>query len=1139
MADSFDPYHVWLGISPANQPPNHYRLLGIELFERSGDVIDAAASRQSMTLRDFTSGEHSTLAEKLLDEVKAARFSLLNSAEKSKYDEKLRSELTNKGVAIPDPPGGGEEASPGYHLWLGITPELQPPTHYRLLGLDPFESSEQVIEAGADRQSRYLREVAVGKQRKQSQSLLNEVSAARRCLLDAEKRKAYDEELQLKVEQAEAAKEVEPAKTSATPKVQAAESGESATSKPEVPEASTPSPQQSLTDAPKTDGAAAAAAEVDTASDTGNIGSSQSATGKIDQPVPESASSAEPDKTQFPALVEPSDPTKAKTKDSPPDSEYDSRQKMFVIIGSVAAILVGTGLFLWLPGSEKPESRKTASAKSKTKDVSEEDVKAKEQKAAVAGQLAHWTFDEKNPKWAANETGPLVLTLLGSPKFEAGPMGQAVRLDGEDDSLELPQGAFIPDTGTISFWFRRDSDTGGPLLLLQGEQAKFALWLTGQGQLLGSIGPEPARLAAAAILAPGQWYHLALTWRQDGNARLFCNAEQISHVKDAGPFGIPQKLTMGLSIKETTIMASLDDVQCFDRALEADELAELVEGSSVTLKPPVPYEANQFDQLLAASKLADNPTKPPGKPAPNPRNSRAAKRKAAAAKAAAAKKAAAVPKPPPLRTVQLPLSQSNVSSLVWKNVGTKQFSTLVNSQPTSKPSYRRLPSLAAGTKESAGPNAFQRVRGILIPPVDGPYKFHVAFVDEGKFLLSTGLHPSGRKEVKNGQTVELSGKQAYYFELFHLDKSGKGSFRIGWTFPNGAKEATIPAGRLRWTRHLENFVPLPISNLECSESLTVQQIKDSDLILASGDSRAASKVTVDFQSDVTTYTAFRLDAVVNEELLSNGPGLGSRGMFSLSEITLEYQEPGSTTFVPVPLNAPIAHYGAPAGLVDGKVETKWSVRGRNTESTSVILVPKITLTVSPQSKFRLTLHQETPLGLFRVLGTAGSATWQVETMQRQMEKAAQPFSLHVNLGGRKWTDPGKTTWVSSKAYQKGSWGHEGGQPVAVTKKGAGSQAMCLNSVISGLKAFRADLPNGRYDVTLFFGEQWVTKPGQRVFTIQVESDPPVRVDSFVSAGSGKVFAPSAPVVVKDGRLDIVFKKVSGAPPMLNAISITE
>ena len=44
MSEAFDPYHRWLGISPKDQPPDHYRLLGIEQFESDLRVIGAATS---------------------------------------------------------------------------------------------------------------------------------------------------------------------------------------------------------------------------------------------------------------------------------------------------------------------------------------------------------------------------------------------------------------------------------------------------------------------------------------------------------------------------------------------------------------------------------------------------------------------------------------------------------------------------------------------------------------------------------------------------------------------------------------------------------------------------------------------------------------------------------------------------------------------------------------------------------------------------------------------------------------------------------------------------------------------------------------------------------------------------------------
>ena len=34
MAAEFNPYHVWLGIPPEDQPADYYRLLSLKLFEK-------------------------------------------------------------------------------------------------------------------------------------------------------------------------------------------------------------------------------------------------------------------------------------------------------------------------------------------------------------------------------------------------------------------------------------------------------------------------------------------------------------------------------------------------------------------------------------------------------------------------------------------------------------------------------------------------------------------------------------------------------------------------------------------------------------------------------------------------------------------------------------------------------------------------------------------------------------------------------------------------------------------------------------------------------------------------------------------------------------------------------------------------
>ena len=92
MSENLDPYYKWLGIAPKDQPPNHYRLLGIDAFERNADVICNAADRQMAHLRSVSTGRNANLSQKLLNEISAARVCLLDSAQKAAYDSQLRAE---------------------------------------------------------------------------------------------------------------------------------------------------------------------------------------------------------------------------------------------------------------------------------------------------------------------------------------------------------------------------------------------------------------------------------------------------------------------------------------------------------------------------------------------------------------------------------------------------------------------------------------------------------------------------------------------------------------------------------------------------------------------------------------------------------------------------------------------------------------------------------------------------------------------------------------------------------------------------------------------------------------------------------------------------------------------------------------
>ena len=99
----FDPYYTWLGIPPSEQPPNYYRLLGLQLFEANLQVIEHAADRQAKHLHAFKIGPHAPQSQRLLNEVATARLVLLNPASKADYDHGLHRSLAERARAAISP----------------------------------------------------------------------------------------------------------------------------------------------------------------------------------------------------------------------------------------------------------------------------------------------------------------------------------------------------------------------------------------------------------------------------------------------------------------------------------------------------------------------------------------------------------------------------------------------------------------------------------------------------------------------------------------------------------------------------------------------------------------------------------------------------------------------------------------------------------------------------------------------------------------------------------------------------------------------------------------------------------------------------------------------------------------------------
>jgi len=96
MPPRFDPLHKWLGIPASEQPPHAYRLLGIAPLEEDADVIANAADQRMLFIKSLSSGPNATIGEGLLNQIAAARLSLLNPTKKAAYDKALRNYLAGQ-----------------------------------------------------------------------------------------------------------------------------------------------------------------------------------------------------------------------------------------------------------------------------------------------------------------------------------------------------------------------------------------------------------------------------------------------------------------------------------------------------------------------------------------------------------------------------------------------------------------------------------------------------------------------------------------------------------------------------------------------------------------------------------------------------------------------------------------------------------------------------------------------------------------------------------------------------------------------------------------------------------------------------------------------------------------------------------
>jgi len=159
-------------------------------------------------------------------------------------------------------------------------------------------------------------------------------------------------------------------------------------------------------------------------------------------------------------------------------------------------------------------------------------------------------------------------------------------------------------------------------------------------------------------------------------------------------------------------------------------------------------------------------------------------------------------------SVEIPLERSyaggEFSFNRWENLSADTwmwaFKNLVAAGTTPPTRTLRYPTLSAPQTSPDLERYGQQVRGWLVPPADGQYRFFLAGDDTCEFWLSSSANSATRTRVafvpgwtppldwtkypeQSSSLITLQGGRPYYFELFHVEGSYGDHATVAWTGP--------------------------------------------------------------------------------------------------------------------------------------------------------------------------------------------------------------------------------------------------------------------------------------------------------------------------------------------------------------------
>ena len=198
------------------------------------------------------------------------------------------------------------------------------------------------------------------------------------------------------------------------------------------------------------------------------------------------------------------------------------------------------------------------------------------------------------------------LGVVGSPTAPPFTNQYSISLDGTDDYLEIPQGAFDLGTGnwTFSFWFRPTGITGTSetIFMVKGSSGKYLAGFVNNGAFMLSDWNNTT-LSYSTTLSNNTWYHGAYIKNGSGTTdlHLYLNGSKVlegqhpntlNYGNDTATTRIGQIQTIGSY--SFPFQGQIDEFAFWNSALSSTDIAALRDTSGSN---PVPTDISSLSPI--------------------------------------------------------------------------------------------------------------------------------------------------------------------------------------------------------------------------------------------------------------------------------------------------------------------------------------------------------------------------------------------------------------------------------------------------------------------------------------------------------------------------------------------------------------